>query len=64
MGSMAATVAVNDAKFGKAFGEKYFLFKPGYRHLNQGQSSVGHTAFVSSQMIDDPQARLEAILDL
>lgn len=23
-------------KFGKEFGEKYFMFKPGFIHLNQG----------------------------
>ncbi|KIW16900.1 hypothetical protein PV08_04090 [Exophiala spinifera] len=30
--------AAGAQKFGKAFGEEYFMFEPGYRHLNQGMS--------------------------
>ncbi|PTB38123.1 hypothetical protein M441DRAFT_199110 [Trichoderma asperellum CBS 433.97] len=38
--------AANSPKFGKAFGEKYFMFRPGFIHLNQGRSYGGYPHLV------------------
>ncbi|KIW47550.1 uncharacterized protein PV06_00241 [Exophiala oligosperma] len=38
MSTMDTSVASTETQFGKAFGKKYFMFEPGYRHLNQGMS--------------------------